>query len=44
MLRGYGEEWWPAYGMCPDEPGDGCVGHWGGPARDLLPNTSVPFS
>ena len=21
-----------------------CLGHWGGPARDLLPNTSVPFS
>ena len=20
------------------------IGRWGGPARDLLPNTSVPFS
>ena len=24
--------------------GWGRVGRWGGPARDLLPNTSVPFS
>ena len=23
---------------------ENAVGRWGGPARDLLPNTSVPFS
>ena len=46
MRNGHREESW-GWGLEVTDDEEGrrvAVGRWGGPARDLLPNTSVPFS